>query len=284
MANLDDKRFGGDEAEEEFSKGESQGEDSPDRPGSTEDRIEKKTSDEKSADDSSEQPSPETKSLSASGGDKSKSKRKNEVILLKGTIKELEEELERTRSEKEESRNLALRKQAEMENFRRRIQREQEDFRRYALTDLLTEILPVLDSLNQAIHSAKLKRGDDDPLIAGIFRTLELFKDKLAHFGLTAIEEVDTPFDPEVHSAVATKEGHEEVDTVTEVYQEGYRLGDRILRPALVMVAKAAQKRAEKREEKAKASEETGKRLIPVDFEPETDPGPEEGEAEGDDE
>jgi len=130
-----------------------------------------------------------------------------------------------------------LRLQAEFENYRRRMQREKEEVALYANQKLLLNFLPVLDNLERAL-SAPPTEGDEK-LRQGVELTARSFRDALAKEGVTPIEAVGQPFDPNVHDAVMTDEDPEQPDgTVLVELLKGYRLNDRVIRASMVKVNK----------------------------------------------
>jgi molecular chaperone GrpE len=129
-----------------------------------------------------------------------------------------------------------LRLAAEFENYKRLAQRDQREHSRFANEQLLRELLPVVDNLERAIKSATVSR-DRDTLIEGIKLTLKQFLETLGKFGVRPIESVGHPFDPSRHQAVARVPSERAENTVTEEYQKGYLLHERVLRPAMVAVA-----------------------------------------------
>ncbi|HXV63989.1 MAG TPA: nucleotide exchange factor GrpE [Vicinamibacteria bacterium] len=148
----------------------------------------------------------------------------------------LHAEVERLRTTAQEMRELAQRKQAEFENFRRRTERERAEVIRYASSDLVKEILPVLDNLERAIHASDTE--NESQLRQGIAIIHKQFKDILERNGLEEIDCEQKPFDPHVHEAVSRVETDDYPDgTVVEVFQKGYRMKDRLLRPSMVSVA-----------------------------------------------
>ncbi|HEY7699915.1 MAG TPA: nucleotide exchange factor GrpE, partial [Vicinamibacteria bacterium] len=156
----------------------------------------------------------------------------------------LESELERLSAEASEMRELAQRKQAEFENYRKRMERERMDLARYAGADVVKEVLPVLDNLERALRAsgsaseAQLRDG-----VAIIHRQLQ---EILTRLGLTEVESEGKPFDPHIHEAVSQIETGEHPDgTVLTVFQKGYLFKDRLLRPALVSVARASSRGGE---------------------------------------
>lgn len=143
------------------------------------------------------------------------------------SITRLEEELE-------ELRDRSVRTLADFENYRRRAERERDDLRRYASFDAMADFLPVVDNLERALSAG----GSSDDLKVGVEMILKQMRDLLRQRGVEAVEAMGQPFDPSVHEAVARDEDPEvEVPTVIQVMQRGYRMHDRLLRPALVKVA-----------------------------------------------
>jgi molecular chaperone GrpE len=127
-----------------------------------------------------------------------------------------------------------LRLAADFENFRRRSAQENLDRTRYASEAAAVALLPVLDNLQRAIQHAP----EGDPMVDGVRMVARQFEDALRSVGVTAIEAEGQPFDPAVHEAIGGEESPDvEHDTVLSVLQPGYRLHDRVLRPALVRVA-----------------------------------------------
>jgi len=146
-------------------------------------------------------------------------------------------ELARLKAEAEESQTRLLRAQADFDNFRRRTQKEKEELGKYASMKLVTELIPVIDNFERAM--ATVPEGPETESFAKgiqmIFRQLETV---LGNEGLTAMETVGQPFNPEFHQAIMQVESdeHEEGIVVEEV-QKGYMLKDKVLRPAMVKVS-----------------------------------------------
>lgn len=149
----------------------------------------------------------------------------------------LQKELEALREENAGLKERLMRALAEFENYRRRMQREKEELTVYANQKLIKALLPVLDNLDRAL--ATPPTAGDEKLRAGVELTARSFRDLLAKEGVTAIEAVGQPFDPNVHEAVMTEESTEHEDgTVLAELLKGYRLGDRVIRPSMVKVCK----------------------------------------------
>jgi molecular chaperone GrpE len=123
---------------------------------------------------------------------------------------------------------------ADFENFRRRSAQEAQDRARYGAELLALALIPVLDNLQRAQAHAP----EGDPLLDGLRMVTRQFQDALSSAGITPIDAEGQPFDPALHEAIGGEESADvEHDTVLTVLQPGYRLHDRVLRPALVRVA-----------------------------------------------
>jgi len=128
-----------------------------------------------------------------------------------------------------------IRLQADFENYRRRMQREKEEVAVFANQRLLLSLLPVLDNLERAL-AAPPNLGDEK-LRQGVELTARSFLQILAKEGVTPIEAVGQPFDPNVHEAMMTEEDPEQEDgVVLAEFQKGYRLRDRVIRASMVKV------------------------------------------------
>jgi len=159
-------------------------------------------------------------------------------------VEDLKRQLSQMEAEKKEVYERYLRSYAEFENFKKRVAKEQSDQNRYANERLLKALLPVLDNLARAIGHAKESRNLDK-LIEGLELTQKEFVSVLHKFGVTVIESVGQPFDPVHHQAMLQVEtDDQEENTVVEEFEKGYLLHDRVLRPALVSVAKNIKKAA----------------------------------------
>jgi len=148
----------------------------------------------------------------------------------------LAEAYEKALAESKDLYDRLLRKQAELENFRRRTQKEKEELRQHAAEDLIRSLLPALDGFERALQHR------DAGVPAAFFQGLELIyrelREVLGRAGLAAIDTTGQMFDPRLHQAVETVEapGRPEHEIVEEL-QRGYKLRDKLLRPAIVKVA-----------------------------------------------
>jgi len=131
-----------------------------------------------------------------------------------------------------------LRRQAEFENYRRRVDREKVEFHSRARGEVLLELLPVVDNFERALSSLQGKEVDAAGLRHGLELIHKQFKDALTKFGLEPVEALGQVFDPHLHEAVTIEptDEHEE-NTIIEEFQRGYKLGEKLLRPAKVKVA-----------------------------------------------
>ena len=149
--------------------------------------------------------------------------------------KEQMEKMEALAQQLSEQQDKFLRLAAEYDNYRKRTAKEKENIYADAKIETLTAMLPVYDNLERAL----MQFGDDDsPHRKGVEMIFTQFKESLAKLGVTAIEAVGQPFDPEKHNAVMHVEDESVGEnTVVEVLQQGFLLGDRVLRFAIVKVA-----------------------------------------------
>lgn len=137
-------------------------------------------------------------------------------------------------------RDAQLRAQAEVENIRRRAEMDVEKAHKFALEKFANELLPVIDSLERALEVANKEDSQLAPMIEGVELTLKGLLGAVRKFGVEVVGETGVPFNPEVHQAMSMMESEEfEPNHVMLVMQRGYTLNGRLLRPAMVAVAKA---------------------------------------------
>src|SRR5579863_159243 len=147
----------------------------------------------------------------------------------------VEAELQKLKAERDSLLDRLARAQAEFDNARKRASKEQQDFRDYAAADSIKPLLPVLDSFERALQ-VKSEPGDFRSGVELIYKQLQ---DALAKLGVRAIPAKGEPFDPHVHEAIEMVETSDAADhEVIEELQRGYKIKDRLLRPAMVKVAK----------------------------------------------
>ena len=150
-------------------------------------------------------------------------------------IKELEEALAAKGLESASNWDKYLRERADLENYRKRVQKEKEEILKYGNEQIIFEILPSLDNLERAIDHA----NEESPIVEGVKLTLSLLVSTLKKFGVTPVDTpAGTPFNPEFHQAMGQVESaDQEPNSIVSVFQKGYMLNDRLLRPAMVTVA-----------------------------------------------
>jgi len=130
-----------------------------------------------------------------------------------------------------------LRSAAEFDNYRKRIDRERRDLSEYAASEVLSELLPIIDNLERALLTPGV--AEDDPVRKGVELIHKQMLDVLRKRGVRPIDATGVMFDPKYHNAVIHEESTEHPDgEVIQELQRGYMLGERLLRPAMVKVAK----------------------------------------------
>lgn len=165
----------------------------------------------------------------------------SEQDLYVARIAELEAALLAKDAEVNEAKDAALRARAEGENVRRRSEQEIDKARKYALNKFAEELLPVIDNLERAIEMADKNNEATKAMMEGVELTLMTMTSTVAKFGLKVIDPQGEAFNPEFHQAMAMQESADFApNTVMAVMQKGYELNGRVIRPAMVMVSKAA--------------------------------------------
>lgn len=136
-------------------------------------------------------------------------------------------------------KDQALRAQAEMQNIRRRAEMDVEKAHKFALEKFAKELLPVIDGLEKAIEAEVASGNESGPLREGVEMTLSMFLSGIKKFNLEPVEAVGQPFDPALHEAMSMVPSPDaEPNTVIAAMQKGYTLSGRLIRPAMVVVAK----------------------------------------------
>ena len=149
--------------------------------------------------------------------------------------------LEDARAKADEHWNELLRSRAELENLHRRMQRDVENAHKYGLEKFIQALLPVLDSMEMGLAAADGEGEQFQQLREGMSLTFKMFSDELEKVGVTYIQPKGEPFNPEYHQAMTMVPNPDvEPNTVIDVMQKGYLLNDRLVRPAMVVVSKAA--------------------------------------------
>ncbi|NND67932.1 MAG: nucleotide exchange factor GrpE [Halioglobus sp.] len=156
-------------------------------------------------------------------------------LTLEEMVAKLEEDLNN-------AQDAALRAHADAQNVQRRAEQDVEKARKFALERFVGELLPVVDNLERALEATE---GGDEavkPIAEGVELTLKSLMDVLGKFNVAVVDPEGEPFDPNLHQAMSMVENPEvEPNTVIAVMQKGYTLSERLVRPAMVMVSKAAE-------------------------------------------
>ena len=166
-----------------------------------------------------------------------------ELVATRSELRRVEAELRKAADERADLAEKLARRQADYDNFRKRTERERKEIYGRALGDVVGRLLPVLDNLQRALDAERTVQAGESEDFRHFVRGIELIGKQLAgaleSMGVEVVPTVGERFDPHVHEAVATEESGEfEPDTVMQEMQRGYRLGDKLLRPAMVKVAK----------------------------------------------
>lgn len=153
-------------------------------------------------------------------------------------VAELKAKLDAAEKEAKDNKDRWLRAAADLENTRKRTKREIDDAKFEAKNKVLKEMLPVVDNLERAIEHAG-SGSEKNAIVEGVQLVLRQFSTAFERLEVTPVEAMGQPFDPNLHEAISQQESDQPPGTVVQVLQRGYRAGDRLLRPALVVVAKA---------------------------------------------
>ena len=139
-----------------------------------------------------------------------------------------------------DANDQVLRIQAEMQNVRRRAERDVENAHKYALDKFTADLLPVVDNLERALGTINADDETQKAVATGVELTLKSFLDVLARFNIEVVDPAGQPFDADLHQAVSmVPNPNSEPNTVIDVFQKGYTLNGRLVRPAMVVVSKA---------------------------------------------
>jgi molecular chaperone GrpE len=173
--------------------------------------------------------------LPAPDGDETASDPGVSSLAATGEYSASEAELQKVKAERDSLLDRLARAQAEFENARRRAGKEQQDFRDYATSDAIKALLPVIDSFERALRV----KSDSGEFRSGVELIYKQLQDVLAKLDVRPIPAKGEPFDPHYHEAIEIVETNQAPDhVVLEELQRGYKFKDRLLRPAMVKVAK----------------------------------------------
>lgn len=177
------------------------------------------------------------------------------ATALESEVAELKQRLVAKEDEVKANYDRYVRQAAELENFKKRVTRERDDSIRFANELLIKDLLPIVDNLERAVAHAS-GGGNGKSLVEGVEMVLKGFLDVLGKHGVSQIVALGQRFDPSKHEAIAQVESDsQETNSVVDEHQKGYLYRDRLLRPALVTVAKSL-KINEKKNEDGKVENE----------------------------
>jgi molecular chaperone GrpE len=155
-------------------------------------------------------------------------------------VMELQQQLQQIQAKADENRDLYLRTAAELDNVRKRAERDATAARKYGVEKLASDLLAVRDSLELGLAAAADDNAEIKAVVEGMELTLKLLTDVLERYGVTLVNPAGEAFNPDFHQAMTAQASADHPpNTIIQVLQKGYRLQDRLLRPALVVVAKA---------------------------------------------
>lgn len=150
------------------------------------------------------------------------------------------DELQTRAAKADENWERLLRTTADFDNFKKRAARERQDAVRYANESLIQKLLPILDNFEMALAAAQNQPANAESLTAGVTMILQQVKSVLVEFGVEEVDATGQPFDPNLHEAVSQQESADVPEgQVLQQLRKGYRLRERLLRPATVVVAKS---------------------------------------------
>jgi len=153
----------------------------------------------------------------------------------------LQEEIENLKNELTQAKEQSLRVQAEMQNVRRRAQQDVEKAHKFGVEKFVADMLPVVDNLERTLTASSENNAELGTLVEGVELTLKSLLDALKRQQVETVDPEGEPFDPQFHQAMAAVENRDvEPNTVLNVFQRGYTLHGRLVRPAMVVVSKAA--------------------------------------------
>ncbi|WP_415880236.1 nucleotide exchange factor GrpE [Methylomonas sp. TEB] len=162
------------------------------------------------------------------------------------TVEALQEQLEQAQQQVAANLDKAIRTMAEMENLKKRVQKDLDDERKYGLAKFAKELLSVLDSLELGLQAATGDSPEIVKLREGSELTIKQFESVFAKFNIETVDPIGQVFNPELHQAMVMQpSATAQPNTVLNVFQKGYVLNGRLLRPAMVVVAKAEDKPAD---------------------------------------
>lgn len=158
------------------------------------------------------------------------------------SAKDLAKEVEKLKEELAQAKEQSLRAAAEAQNIRRRAEQDVEKAHKFGLEKIVKDMLPVADNLERAIEAASAEGVEIASIVEGVELTLKSLQDALGRQKVETVDPTGEPFNPELHQAMSMVPNPDvEPNTVINVFQKGYTLHGRLVRPAMVVVSKAAE-------------------------------------------
>jgi molecular chaperone GrpE len=163
-----------------------------------------------------------------------------DTVEKQETIEDLAKKLQEAEQKAEHHWDNLLRKQAEYDNLQKRTTRDLENAHKYALEKFAIELLSIKDTMELGLEAAQKPETTLDSVCEGMNLTLKMLMDTMSKFNIVELDPADEKFDPQQHEAMSMQTlPNVEDGTILHVHQKGYKLHDRLLRPARVIVAKA---------------------------------------------
>ncbi len=163
-----------------------------------------------------------------------------ETVEKPETTEDLTKKLHQAEQKAEQNWDSLLRKQAEYDNLQKRTKRDLENAHKYAVEKLAIELLSIKDTMELGLEAAEKPETSLDTVCEGMSLTLKMLLDAMSKFNIVELDPVNEKFDPQQHEAMSMQTlPNVEDGTILHVHQKGYKLHDRLLRPARVIVAKA---------------------------------------------
>ncbi len=235
----------GEEQDSEQGKAEADDRDTaggPTRSEIPEERDEQNTNSHLKAGGSNDEEASRTRNSNAHGGTGSALAMQAELFAAQAELEMIEAELQKVKAEHQELQETTARRQADFDNYRKRVERERSETYNRVVADVMGSLLPVMDNLRRAHEAESSVVSTESQEFRNFLHGVELISKQLngvlEGFGIEQVPTVGHTFDPHVHEAIATEPTDEfEPDTVMQEIVRGYRLGDKLLRPAMVKVA-----------------------------------------------
>ena len=161
-----------------------------------------------------------------------------EEVLPEASVSELEQRIEELTDQLAQAKDQTLRAHAEAQNIKRRAHLDVEKAHKFALEKFVNELIPVVESLEKGLESAEQAEGSHEAMLEGMRLIQKQFLDALGKFKVEQLNPAGEPFDPNFHQAISMVPNPDlEPNTVMDVFQKGYTLHGRVVRPAMVVVS-----------------------------------------------